>query len=823
MKFSVNWLREMISLSIENSKLTEQLTMAGLEVESITPAVAKFSKVFTAKVLDVQLHPDAQKLKVCKVQFNNEVLQIVCGDPAVSKETIGSVVALAINGASLQNGVIKIKNSKLRGVESQGMLCSKSELGLSDVKNGIWILPNETPLDVDIFEYLNLNDEIVEVSITPNRGDCLSLRGIAREIAVINQLEIDLGHTTEIENNHTVNPVKINISDPMECPRYAGRVIKNINNKATTPIWMQEKLRRSGIKSIYPIVDITNYVMLELGQPMHAFDLDRLSDEISVRHSKEGEKLLLLDGNEITLKKEDLVIANKDHPIALAGVMGGQSTAISEVTENVFLESAFFTPQIIAGRARKYGLFTDSAQRFERGVDPMLTKRAIERATELLLEIMATPQTKISDIHEEIAHDYFKNHYIKLRHSRIKRVLGIEIDSKQVNNILSRLGLELINVENTADPVYEYLIPSHRFDLNIEVDLLEELARVYGYNNIPNITPVRALEIMTVQPMDMLLNTIRDGLSSRGYHEAINYSFTDHELQEEFYMGSHMESSVKLVNPISSELSELRQSLCPGLIKNAEYNFSRQAQEVKLYEIGKCFNLNPDNSVSEELKLAGILAGARTSENWHDKTIKVDFYDAKGDLEVILHALGMGVDDLNFIAFDDGQAILLKENNVTKKACMGMHPGQTAFITHKNKVIGWVGKIHPKISKKTNINESVILFELSLEQLKVPSYTYYRDISKMPMIKRDLAFLFKLDIKVQQLFDIVKNVAGDLLKSLEIFDVYQGEGIPQGYKNIAFSMVFQHQDKTLVDEEIVAMMKKIVDSITKNLFGQLRE
>ncbi len=577
---------------------------------------------------------------------------------------------------------------------------------------------------------------------------------------------------------------------------------------------MQEKLRRSGLKTIYPLVDVTNYVMLELGQPMHAFDLNTFSgsNKIKIRSADNNEKLVLLDGTELNLNPGDLLITDNNKPIALAGIMGGQATAISGTTCNVFLESAFFTPQAISGRARKYGFVTDSSARYERGVDPSITKAALERATELLLEIMATSETHISEIDEVINTEYlqseFTNKTIRLRHSRIKRVLGVELESSLVKNILTNLGLKLLENESNQDS-YKFLVPSHRFDLNIEEDLLEELARVYGYDNIPAVTPSRDLEITLAQPEVALCTGIRNILTSRSYLEAVNYSFTDNNFQDDFKVINN--KPLKLINPISSELSELRQSLCPGLLKTVEYNVNHQAQALKLYEIGKCYYLDSQNNVIEENKLAGVLAGNRHLENWHETSSKTDFFDAKGDLEVLFSELGLSGD----IKFLPDQLV-----------CSGVHPGQSAAILYNNINIGWIGKLHPEISRKldiANLSNSIILFELSLEQLKLPSYTCYKDVSKMPAIKRDLAFLFKLNIKVEQIHVVVKDTIGAVLKSLDIFDVYQGTGVPDGYKSIAFSMVLQAQDKTMVDHEIVAIVNKVVNVITNKLAGQLRE
>jgi len=828
MKFSVNWLREFINPSISNAQLCDQLTMAGLEVESFTPAVPKFTNVFTAKVLETKQHPDAERLKVCKVLSNKEVLTIVCGASNVAP---GLTVPLAIDGAKLQDGVIKIKKSKIRGIESQGMICSVTELGLSETGAGIWELPSDTPLDVDLYEYLKLDDQIIELSITPNRGDCLSVNGIAREVKAINYLNnIQINQTTI--NTDLINSkidenldFKINIAATDACPSYCGRVIKNLNSNAVTPIWMQEKLRRSGIRSIYPLVDVTNYVMLELGQPMHAFDLTKINKEINVRFAYKQETLVLLDNTTLELTDTDLVICDQTKPLALAGIKGGLDSGITNLTTDILLESAFFTPTAIMGKARHYNISSDGSQRWERGVDPILDKLAMDRATTLLLEIAGTDNTAVSKILEVKNENYYQenlNKSIKLRHHRIKRLLGIELENTAVRNILTSLGLVLQSYEND---VYTFLVPSYRFDLNIEEDLLEELARIHGYNNIPNTIPNRSLDLLNIQDKVNLEKNIRNILSGRGYLETINYSFIDNELQADFNpnnLASKSRGILKLINPISSEMSELRQSLCPGLIKTAKYNFNHQTDYLKLYEIGKCFYKNADNTISEENKLAGIIAGNKGPTNWHNKSAKVDFFDIKGDLEVLFADLN--ISHVSFCSIDWVMQNLQNSGiNIGYTNCTAIHPGQSALILCNNKVIGWVGKLHPQVSKKTDIDNSVILFELSLEELEMPGYTCYKDVSKMPSIKRDLAFLFKQNVTAQQIFDTVKSTVGSLLKNMEIFDVYQGDGIQQGYKSLAFSMILQDFDKTLVDNEIVAVINNVVDVITNKLGGQLRE
>lgn len=811
MKFSANWLREVVNPKVTNNELVEQLTMAGLEVESVVPACINFSGVYTAEIKHVEQHPNADKLKVCTVNLNNEDLQIVCGDPTVSS---GSKVALATVGAKLNNGEFKIKKSKLRGVESYGMLCSKQELGLAETSNGIWVLPNETELGLNLFEHLQLDDDIIELSLTPNRGDCFSLRGIAREAAVLNKIEFNdlvTNSTSESIGESGQESLDIKIENYTSCPRYVGRIITGLNSNARTPDWMQERLRRSGIRCLYPLVDVTNYVMIELGQPMHAFDLDKFDGHIVVRNAVHNEKIKLLDETELELNSEDLLICDKSRPLALAGVMGGEDSGICENTTSVLLESAFFSPESIARTVRRYNIISDSSQRFERGVDPSITKKAIVRATELLLEIAGCENTKVNNIQENIdpafndklSHGFYN---VDLTANKIKKVLGISIPEQQLDNILKSLGLNLISKDDiNGDTQYKWQIPTHRFDLRIEEDLIEELARVYGYNNIPNIAPKRDLVIKTKQPEVVLKQKARETLTNLGFSEILTYSFIDNKLQP--YFGGD-KKVLKLVNPISSEMGELRTSLCPGLIKVAEYNTNHKIDDLKLFEIGKSFELGEEGNCIEYNKLAGILTGKACLEHWDKDSRKVDFYDAKGYLEIFFKNLGLI--DVSFKVDKD-------------KLLPGLHPGQTAQLSYNDKYIGWLGAMHPSVKNKIDLDNAVILFEINLDELQIPSYNSYKGISKYPQIRRDLAFLFKNEIEMQELYDIVNGLAGDLLQNMYIFDIYTGEGVPEGYKSVAFAVILQHHEKTLVDDQINQLVDSIIQQVEQRLGGKLRE
>lgn len=788
MKISEQWLREWVNPAFSRDELVKQLTMAGLEVDGVECVAGDFTGVIVALVESVETHPDADKLHVCKVNTGKEILQIVCGAKNVRA---GLKVALAQVGAQLPND-LHIKQAKVRGVESSGMLCSVQELGMAESAEGLLELPTDAPIGDDIREYLSLNDVIIEVDLTPNRGDCLSVNGLARDVGVLTKSPL-------IEQSNAFVPATINDTFPIEiknqkeCPRYIGRVIRNIKNDAVTPIWMQERLRRSGIRSIHPVVDVTNYVMIELGQPMHAFDLDKLDSGINVRLAKQDESIELLDGKTIKLRGDTLVISDKKQALAIAGVMGGQASSVTDQTKDIFLESAFFSPIAVAGKARSYGLHTDSSHRFERGVDFQLQQRAIERATELLLSIVggqAGPLCEVATQHlPEVPH-------IELRSQRIERVLGMTFSSAQVTDILERIGCVILESSNGK---WKVTAPSHRFDISIEVDLIEELARVHGYNNLPISTSKIELKLQSKPESILPLSLIRRYFVDRGYQEAITYSFVDPVLQK---LIEPDQQGIALANPISNDMSVMRVSLWTGLLKAAQYNQHRQQDRIRLFEIGLRFTQTV-NGILQDRRIAGVVMGSRDPEGWNNAKSSVDFYDVKGDLEGLLQQMRRQSD----LIFSSGQ----------HKA---LHPGQTANILLGNKIIGVLGALHPSLLRELDLVGPVYLFDLDLTVLAQGYLPKFNELSRFPEVRRDLALVVGQEVPAQAIVDIVRKGAGEYLTNLTLFDVYQGKGIDPQRKSLAIGLTWQHTSRTLNDDEVNALVSTILAEL-KTLFNAI--
>lgn len=792
MKFSEHWLREWINPPLNTQQLCEQLTMAGLEIESVTPTAGKFDKVVIGLVTKVTPHPDAERLRVCQVDTGaSEPLSIVCGAANVRTDL---KVAVALIGANLPNG-IKIKAAKLRGIESQGMICSVAELGMAETSAGIMELPAEAPLGQELRHWLQLDDTEIDIHVTPNRGDCLSIAGIAREIAVLNDCDYKAP---------TINPVSatirdqfsVTVLDPVDCPHYLGRVLRGVNSSAKTPIWMIEKLRRSGLRSIHPVVDITNYVLLELGQPLHAFDLNKLNTNIVVRLAREQEKITLLDGKEIDLDAKTLVIADQQGPQALAGIMGGLASAVSDVTTDIFLESAFFDPITIAGRARSYGLNTDSAYRFERGVDPNLSRHAIERATQLIMDIAGGQAGPVIEItHKD---NLPKPAPILLRASRLERVLGITVPREKIEIILSRLGMQLKQIGND----WQVIAPSYRFDLNLEEDLIEEVIRIYGYHKIPATSLHVEMRFSTQSEQELPLERLRQSLNDRGYHEAITYSFIAPKWQQ------LIEPEVKpltLINPISTELSVMRSSLWPGLLNAVAYNQNRQQERVRLFETGLRFDSSPAD-LKQERVLAGAVAGDLLAEQWGTASRAVDFFDVKGDLESLMALSGM---QSAFSFISDPHPAL--------------HPGQSCAILQSGQVIGYLGALHPALLQTLELIGPIYVFELKLEPLIKRILPQFQSLSKFPAIRRDISFLVKQTFPVKQILDVITQTAGDLLVNLFLFDVYQGKGMEEGVRSLALGLLWQHPTRTLVDDEVNELMTKVIAALKENFAITLRD
>ncbi|MGD8641189.1 MAG: phenylalanine--tRNA ligase subunit beta [Gammaproteobacteria bacterium] len=806
MKFSEHWLREWVNPPITTQPLADQLTMAGLEVEAVEPVAATLKFIVVGEVTAMEKHPDADKLKVCTVNTGQgKSLQIVCG---ASNVAVNGKYPVALVGAVLP-GDFKIKKAKLRGVPSEGMLCSAKELGMAEQAEGLMTLPTDAPVGTAINEYLQLDDASIELSLTPNRGDCLSIAGVAREVAVLNKVDVTPAHSAPVAPAiDDTFPVEIAAKE--ECPRYVGRVIKNINPRASTPIWMQERLRRSGLRSISPVVDITNYVLLELGQPMHAFDLEKLDGAIHVRLAKQGEEITLLDGQALSLDEGTLVIADKRGPVALAGIMGGADSAVGDQTHHIFLESAFFSPACIAGRARSYGLHTDSSHRFERGVDPALQEYAVERATTLLLDIVGGEPGPVIIKHND---DYVpQRQAVLLRHSRLQKVLGIAIDKQVVDDILYRLELEHVEQQNgwTVTP------PSFRFDIEREEDLIEEVARIYGYDNIP-IAHSQAPAVMAPQPEARLpLERLQGVLVDRGYQEAITYSFVDPKMQELLLAGAR---PIQLANPISADMAEMRTTLWSGLLNAVAHNLNRQQSIVKLFETGLRFQ-QTDSALTQDSVIAGAVTGTAIPVQWGQEAQEIDFFDIKADVEAILALTG-----------NPGRFTFVAQKHPV------LHPGQSAKIIRdiqlnqkhadnmseeSEEEIGWVGALHPAIATKLDLVQPVYLFELKLAAVTQRAIPHFQEIPKFPSIKRDLAIVVDENVTAQAVSDCIRRVSTTLLSNLKLFDVYRGKGIDSGRKSLAFSLTLQDHGRTLTDQDVDAAIDTILSTLNRELGATLR-
>ncbi|MEP2653866.1 MAG: phenylalanine--tRNA ligase subunit beta [Paraglaciecola sp.] len=794
MKFSEKWLREWVNPEVSTEELSEQLSMAGLEVDDVEAVAGEFSGVVVGEVVECGQHPDADKLQVTKINVGEEdLLDIVCGAPNCRK---GIKVAVAKVGAVLP-GNFKIKKAKLRGQPSFGMLCSFSELGISDDHDGILELPEDAEVAQDIREYLQLDDVSIEVDLTPNRADCLGIKGLAREVGVLNQIEVTEPEVKDVEAQiHDVRA--ISLEAPEACPRYLGRVIKNVNVTASSPLWMVEKLRRSGIRSIDPVVDVTNFVLLELGHPMHAFDNDKIKGDVIVRLAKESEKLTLLDSNEVTLKSNTLVIADSEKSLAMAGIFGGLDSGVTIETKDIFLESAFFEPDFIMGKARQYGLHTDASHRYERGVDPQLQKVAMERASALLLDIVGG---EAGPIVEAVAESHVPtNRAVVLRHSRLTKVLGVDISVEKVTDIIERLGFG-VSFDNQ---IWNIDVPPYRFDISIEEDLIEEVARVYGYNNIPHIAPVASLQMSKHQEQKVQLNQLKSSLVENDYQEAITYSFIDPKVQGALYPDVE---GMALPHPISSEMSTMRVSLWTGLLQAVSYNQKRQQSRVRLFESGLRFV--PDTSektgVRQELVISGVIAGPVAEESWDSPTKAVDFYDVKSDVENVLNAAG-----------------------VTKyrfELCLHspLHPGQSAAIYTGDNLIGYLGAVHPQFEKLLGLHGRSFVFELELAALGLKTLPSAEEISKFPANRRDIAIVVDNDKVVGDILNCIENSGVNQLVGLNLFDVYTGNGIAEGKKSLAISLTLQDKTRTLEENDIQAAVDSILAVLSDKFEASLRD
>lgn len=791
MKISENWLRTWVNPAIDSDTLSNQLTMLGLEVDDMSPAAKPFTGVVVGEVLTVEQHPDADRLRVTTVNIGSgEPLQIVCGAPNVR---VGMKAPVATIGAVLP-GDFKIKKGKLRGVESQGMLCGASEIDLEDKLDGLLELPADAPVGVNVREYLDLDDHVIDISITPNRGDCFSIRGIAREIGVINQLPVNTPDIQAVAA--TIQDEKTVQSLTEGCPRYLGRVIKNVNTKAATPEWMERALARSGIRQHSILVDITNYVLIELGQPMHAFDGAKIQGGIQVRQATAAEKLVLLNEQEVELQDDVMVIADDAKVLAMAGIMGGLSSAVSDETTEIFLESAFFAPLHIAGRARRYGLHTDASQRYERGVDFELPLLAMNRASQLIAEFAGGEFGPIT-VAEQAA-QLPTREAIALNQAQIDQLLGYHVDATFITDALTRLGCE---VTVQAEGQWSVVPPSHRFDMAIYQDLIEEVARIHGYDNIQISLPVIDVQLAKYQDQFEVAQ-LRQTAVTLGYQEAISFSFADAKLEKQL---NPAVNPLALANPISSDLAVMRSTLLSSLIPCVQYNVNRQQNRVRFFELGLRFDYQHAASI-HDLKqiptLALIAVGAKHAESWHAKAQPMDFFDFKGDIEEILAAGRVQVE-------------------YVRSERTWLHPGQSAEILVDGQSIGYFGRLHPSLEDELDLGTAWVaeLDQTAVLQTYVSNFT---ELSRFPSVRRDIALLISDKINVSEIQQLIEKTGGALLDSTWLFDVYTGQGVEQGKRSLAFALLWQHPTRTLEDAEIKSGMDNILQVLENTYQATLR-
>ena len=783
MQFSENWLRSLVDTDLDSAALSHALTMAGLEVEEMQPVAASFSKVVVAKILSAEKHPDADRLQVCKVDVGlAEPLQIVCGAP---NARAGLLAPCALVGAELPG--ISIKQAKVRGVESFGMMCSSKELGLTAEASGLLELSNDAVVGQSIREYLDMDDHVFTLKLTPNRSDCLSIQGIARDVAAIT------GAATRFEKITPVNAElqqskQVSITAKEACPRYVGRLISGINAKAPTPAWMVKRLERSGLRSISAVVDITNYVLLALGQPMHAFDADKLNGDIDVRFANSGEALELLNDSTIELQADDLVISDATGAVALAGIMGGKPTSVCDETNAVFLESAFFVPSVIAGKARRLGLSTDSSYRFERGVDFGATRDALEFATALVLQICGGQAGLVTEVSGVLP----QRHAVKLRMERLNSVLGITFAQSQVATLLTQLGFIY---QETAGQ-FSVTPPSYRFDIAIEEDLIEEVARLHGYDHIPALAPVAALTMLSAPENKLALNRLRDGLVAQGYQEVVTYSFVDESWERDLLGNS---APIQLLNPIASNLSVMRTSLWGGLLDSLSYNLNRKQERAFLFEIGAVFHKTA-SGYQETTRISGLAYGSAKPEQWAADSADIDFFDVKAHVDTLV-----GAD----CAYEKAEHTAL-------------HPGQTAHIILNGKIIGWLGKLHPKWQQQYDLSKSTFLFELDVEAIVNRAVPAYHEVSKLLPVRRDIAIVMDAEIPVNQVLTAIKSAQIPLLQTVSMFDLYQGKGVPENKKSLALSVLMHDTQKTLTDNDADAVVTNLLQLLKNKFDATLR-
>ena len=794
MKVPYSWLAEWVKLPWPPAELGARLTMAGFELESLASAAPEFTGVVVAEILSAERHPQADKLTVCRVSMGRgDALQIVCGAP---NARAGLKSALAQVGAVLP-GELAIRAATLRGIESQGMLASAKELGLAESSNGILELPPDAPVGKSLREYLGLDEAVLEVNVTPNRGDAMSMLGIAREVAALTGTPVT-GPAIRALTGAAGEALTVRLEAPAACPRFAGCIVHGIDNHATTPLWMRERLRRAGLRPISPVVDVTNYVMLELGQPLHAYDLAKLQGGIRVRLALQGEALVLLDGKEIRADEDMLLITDETGAVGLAGIMGGLRTAVSADTRDVYLESAFFAPAAILGRARRVGLVTDAGQRFERGVDPSGQARAIERAVALLKPFAGGAAGAVHVT--ESAADLPRRVPVALRAARLQKLLGVELPAAKVSTALAGLGLQVV----AAADGWRATPPAHRFDLTIEADLIEEVARIVGFEAIPETeaaVPQHFRALPEAQPAE---SAWLEALAARGYQEAITLAFVDPALQSQLFPSV---PALALSNPIASDLSVMRVSLWPGLLRAALENQHRQADRIRLFEHGTRFELS-GGSTREIDSLAGVACGARLPEQWgigKEGRVALDLFDVKADLMALIAATG----DAGSFSFESA-------------AHAALHPGRSARVLRRGETVGWLGELHPTLVKSMDFTYTPVLFELDVAALAVHR-SAYQEISRFPQVRRDLAIVVDESVTLSTIAERVTLSASSLLRELRVFDVYRGPGLEEGRKSIALGLIFQDISRTLTVDDVERLMSSVVADLREKLNARIRE
>ena len=791
MKFSEKWLRELVDLNVDLETLLKRLNLTGLEVESVEHLGIYLERVVVGEIVSVDPHPDAENLRVCQVSVGTgDNLQIVCGAP---NARVGLKAPLAQVGATV--GTLLIKAAKLRGVESNGILCSAKELGLDSDCSGLLELAAEAPAGVTLSDYLGLPDSAIELGLTPNRSDCLGMRGMAREIAAQFATHTTLPEVAPVKPTHDSEPT-IRVDATADCPRYCGRLIRGVSGTAVAPLWLRERLRRSGVRSISALVDVTNYVMLETGQPVHALDAATINGSIVVRRARAGETLKMLDERVATLTDDMLVIADDSKAIALAGVMGGFDTRVTPSTSEVILESAHFAPAAIAGRARKLGLHTDASHRFERGVDPELPRLALERATELLIEIAGG---QAGAVVESLVTEHMPlRHPVKLRRDRIKRVLGIAIDDTAVDIILRNLGM---TVETLADG-WMATPPSSRFDIEIEEDLIEEVARIHGYDQIPTRDPAGEIHVAVVPEDVVATRTLRDQLVARDYNEAISYAFVGAPLLEHWGLS---DGAIALANPLSADLGVMRTSILPGLVNALAANCNRQQDRVRLFEIGRAYRQGEVAPI-ETPRLAAAAIGSAQAEQWGVTSRELDIFDIKGDIESLLQMTGAGA--IEFETHVGGPDWL--------------HPGRAATLMRHDVVVGHYGSLHPQLLKQLDLDDDVYVFEFDLEPLTRRHLPEAGPLSKFPSIRRDIAVVLPEAVAFADVEMCLRDAVGEQLAQVFLFDRYVGANVPSGMKSIAIGLILQDLSRTLTDQDSDRCMGQAVAALGRGFGATLR-